>query len=73
MATHDVDEIRRQIAALTDASTARHRFVRGTPEYEAALETEERLADRLWRLGTALPPPRERPRPKAPVRRPAGS
>jgi len=51
-----VDEIRRQIAALTDASTQRHRLERGTAEYEAALETEERLAERVWRLGTSLGP-----------------
>lgn len=51
-----VEEIRRQVAALTDASTQRHRLQRGTPEYEAALETEERLADRVWRLGAALQP-----------------
>ena len=51
-----MDEIRRQIAALTDASTQRHRLERGTAEYEAALETEERLAERVWRLGTPLGP-----------------
>jgi len=51
-----VEEIRRQIAALTDASTQRHRLERGTPEYELALETEERLADRVWRLGAAMQP-----------------
>jgi hypothetical protein len=55
-----VDEIRRQIAALTDASTHRHRLERGTAEYEAALQTEERLADRVWRLGTSLGPIRQR-------------
>ena len=49
-----VEEIRRQVAALTNASNERHRLERGTPEYEAALETEERLADRVWRLGAAL-------------------
>jgi hypothetical protein len=49
-----VDEIRRQVAALTDASTRRHRLERGTAEYAAALETEERLADRVWRLGAFL-------------------
>ena len=55
-----VEEIRRQVAALTDASAERHRLPRGTPEYEAALETEHRLADRVWRLGAALQPYRER-------------
>ena len=59
-----VEEIRRQIAELTDASTRRHRLERGTPEYAAALETEERLANRVWRLGTSLGsierPPEER-------------
>lgn len=51
-----VEEIRRQVAALTDASTERHRLERGTAEYAAALETEEQLADRVWRLGAALKP-----------------
>jgi hypothetical protein len=55
-----VEEIRRQIAALTDASMVRHRLARGTPEYAAALEKEENLADRVWRLGAALPPIHER-------------
>jgi hypothetical protein len=49
-----VDEIRRQDAELTDASTRRHRLERGTAEYAAALETEERFADRVWRLGASL-------------------
>jgi hypothetical protein len=65
-----VDEIRRQIAALTDASTQRHRLERGTAEYEAALEDEERLADDVWRLGTALAPARERPATRRPPRKP---
>lgn len=52
----EVDEIRRHVAALTDASMKRHRLLRGTPEYEVALETEEELADRVWQLGAALPP-----------------
>ena len=51
-----VEEIRREVAALTDASMLRHRLERGTPEYEAALEQEEELAGRVWRLGAALPP-----------------
>jgi hypothetical protein len=65
-----VDEIRRQVAALTDASTWRHRLERGTAEYEAALEDEERLADHVWRLGTALGPARERPATRRPPRKP---
>jgi hypothetical protein len=56
-----VEEIRRLIAALTDASTQRHRLERGTVEYQVALETEERLADDVWRLGASLDPSRERP------------
>lgn len=52
----EVDEIRRHVAALADASTERHRLMRGTPEYADALETELRLADRVWQLGTALRP-----------------
>jgi hypothetical protein len=55
-----LDEIRRQIAALTDASTQRHRLERGTAEYEAALKTEEQLAARVWRLGTSLGPTHQR-------------
>ena len=45
-----------QIRALTDASMQRQRLVRGTPEYEAALETEERLASHVWSLATAREP-----------------
>jgi len=56
-----VEEIRLQIAALTDASIQRHRLERGTAEYAAALETEERLADRVWRLGESLGPIQRRP------------
>jgi hypothetical protein len=54
-----VEEIRRQVAALTDASNRRHRLERGTAEYAAALETEERLADRVWQLGASLGPIRK--------------
>lgn len=53
----DVEEIRREVSALTDASTERHRLTRGTPEYDAALDTELRLVDRVWQLGSALRPP----------------
>jgi len=49
----EADAILMQIGALTDASMQRQRLVRGTPEYEAALETEERLASYVWRLATA--------------------
>jgi hypothetical protein len=48
----DLDEIaavRREIKELADAWTGRHRLRRGTPEYAAALETEERLVTRIWR------------------------
>jgi hypothetical protein len=44
-----VAETRRQIKELTDAWTQRHRLQRGTPEYAAALETEEHLITRIWR------------------------
>jgi len=54
MRSQRLDEIVRGVRALTDASRRRHRLVRDTPEYAAALETEERLADRIWDLGTAL-------------------
>lgn len=59
-----IDEIRRLIAVLTDASAQRHRLERGTAEYEVALETEERIAEEVWRLGASLGPSRERPRPQ---------
>jgi hypothetical protein len=52
--SEQVEEIQRQIGALTDASIERHRLARGTPAYAAALEAEEQIADRVWRLGTAL-------------------
>ncbi len=48
----DVDQFadtRREIKELSDASTHRHRLRYGTPEYDAALETEERLVSRIWR------------------------
>ena len=49
-----LDEILRGVRALTNASQRRHRLARDSPEYAAALETEERLADRIWDLGAAL-------------------
>lgn len=49
-----LDEILRGVRALTDASIRRHRLARDTPEYVAALETEERLADRIWDLGAVV-------------------
>jgi len=48
----DLDQIaetRQQIQELTDASTQRHGLRRGTPEYDRALEDEERLVTRIWR------------------------
>ena len=48
----DADEIQMQIGALTDATLQRQRLVRGTWEYESALETEERLASYVWSLAT---------------------
>jgi hypothetical protein len=59
-----VDEIRRLIAALTDASAERHRLERGTIEYEDALDTEERLAEHVWRLGASLGPAYEGRKPE---------
>lgn len=55
-----VDEIQLQVGALTEVSTQRHRLARDTPEYVAALEMEERLAARIWRLGAARQPRGER-------------
>ena len=42
-------ETRREIRELSDAWTRRHRLRYGTPEYDAALETEQRLVSRIWR------------------------
>ena len=50
-----LDEILHGVRALTNATKRRHGLARDTPEYAAALETEERLADRIWGLGAALP------------------
>jgi hypothetical protein len=48
----DLDQIaqtRLEIKELGEAWASRHRLDRGTPEYVAALETEERLLTRIWR------------------------
>jgi hypothetical protein len=56
----DFDQLaatRRETKELTDAWKRRHELRRGTPEYAAALETEERLAGRIWRrLRADIPP-----------------
>ena len=54
---------RREIKELTDAWNRRHLIARDTPEYAAALETEERLVTRMWR--------RLRPEGRPTTRRPA--
>jgi hypothetical protein len=46
-------DIERYVEALTDTAARRHRLPPGTPEYEAALDQEERLMARIWRLGTS--------------------
>jgi hypothetical protein len=43
-----IAETRLEIKELSDVWTRRHRLRRGTPEYVAALESEERLATRIW-------------------------
>lgn len=48
----DLDRIaenRLEIRRLTEAWTRRHRLRRGTPEYDEALQIEERLVTRVWR------------------------
>lgn len=50
----EADVIHQQLGALTDASRQRHRLAPGSPEYEAALEVEERLAEHVWQLATDL-------------------
>jgi hypothetical protein len=42
-------EERLQIEDLRTASARRHLLTRGTPDYEAAMEVEERLDARIWR------------------------
>ena len=54
---------RLEIKELSDAWTRRHKIPRGTPEYAAALETEERLVTRIWH--------RLRPEGRPETRRPA--
>ncbi len=51
-------ETRREIKQLTDAWLRRHQLRRDTPEYAAALETEERLVSGIWRRLRADSPPR---------------
>jgi len=46
-------DIERYVDALTDTAARRHRLPPGTPEYEAALDQEERLLARVWRLGSS--------------------
>ena len=40
-------DIERYVDALTDTAARRHRLPPGTPEYEAALDQEERLMARV--------------------------
>lgn len=56
-AAFEADVIHQQLGALTDASRQRHRLVPGSPEYDAALEIEERIAEHVWQLATELGPP----------------
>jgi hypothetical protein len=59
----DLDQIaetRRQIKELTAAWNQRHALRRGTPEYARALEDEERLVTRIWRLLRKDGPPSSR-------------
>lgn len=51
-AAFEADVIHQQLGALTDASRQRHRLVPGSPEYAAALEIEERIAEHVWQLAT---------------------
>ena len=66
-AAFEADVIHQQLGALTDASRQRHRLAPGSPEYEAALQLEERIAEHVWQLATELRPsgsrsePAERP------------
>jgi len=51
---HQADEERLQIDDLRTASTRRHMLLRGTADYAAAMEVEERLAARIWRRVRAV-------------------
>ena len=52
-----LDQTRGEITELTEAWKRRHQLQPGTPEYVAALETEEGLIRRIWRrLRTDSPP-----------------
>lgn len=55
-----IAETRLDIKELSDAWTRRHRLRRGTPEYDDALETEERLVTHIWRRLRAERLPRSR-------------
>jgi hypothetical protein len=50
-------QTRREIKELTHAGKIRHQLRPGTPEYAAALETEEGLVRRIWRRLRAESPP----------------
>ena len=47
------DEERLQIEDLKTASARRHLLTRGTADYAAAIEVEDRLAARIWRRARA--------------------
>jgi len=48
-AAQQADEERLQIEDLQTAAARRHLLTRGTADYAAAIEVEERLAARIWR------------------------
>jgi hypothetical protein len=45
----DARSTRRLLERLTAATKRRRRLSRGTPEHSRALDTEQRLADGIWR------------------------
>jgi hypothetical protein len=56
----EVDETRRQLDRLKDATRHRHALVPGTPEYEIAFQAEERLLLELWHVLEGIPTGRRR-------------
>ena len=56
-ADFELDKTRGDIKDLTEAWKGRHQLQPGTPEYVAALETEEGLIRRIWRRLRADSPP----------------
>jgi hypothetical protein len=53
----EVAETRRQVDRLQEATRRRHTLTNGTPEYDAAMDVEERLLLALWHRLEGAPRP----------------